>query len=349
MKRILTSVFVVPLMACALGEIDSGGPGTAGGGGSAGAAMVGAAGAGGRTGDAGSTGGGGTAGSSRAGTGGITTVDGGRNGGATAGAAGGGTACGTGIVPADVAAVISGRCVICHSNPPKPAVPTALTTYALLAAPSMSDPTRSVAALALARLQDVAKPMPPDPFPPATSAEIAAFQRWISAGLPKTSCPDGGASGDGGQATDGGTIVDPYDTPPVCTSKTTWTRANHGDQKMNPGLACITCHTSMNKGPRFALAGTLFPTAHEPDLCNGGTVVTGARVVITGSNGQTQTLTPNTAGNFSFEGTIAKPYTAKVTYMGRERVMVESQTSGDCNDCHAQNGAMKAPGRIMVP
>jgi hypothetical protein len=239
MKRILTSVFVVPLLACALGEIDGGGLGTAGAGIGAGGtgAMVGAAGAGGRTGDAGSTGAGGTASGSKAGTGGITAVvDGGPNGGAT-----------------------------------------------------------------------------------------------------------------GGQADDGGTIVDPYDTPPVCTSKTTWTRANHGDQKMNPGLACISCHTTMNKGPRFAVAGTLFPTAHEPDLCNGGTVVTSARVVITGSNGQSQTLTPNSAGNFNFEGTIAKPYTAKVTYMGRERAMVESQTSGDCNDCHTQNGAMRAPGRIMLP
>jgi hypothetical protein len=46
---------------------------------------------------------------------------------------------------------------------------------------------------------------------------------------------------------------------------------------------------------------------------------------------------------------------AKVVSMGRERAMIESQTSGDCNSCHTQNGTtpvgatMKAPGRIVLP
>jgi hypothetical protein len=35
--------------------------------------------------------------------------------------------------------------------------------------------------------------------------------------------------------------------------------------------------------------------------------------------------------------------------MGRERDMAAAQTSGDCNRCHTQNGAMSAPGRIVLP
>jgi hypothetical protein len=29
--------------------------------------------------------------------------------------------------------------------------------------------------------------------------------------------------------------------------------------------------------------------------------------------------------------------------------MAAAQTSGDCNRCHTQNGAMSAPGRIVLP
>jgi hypothetical protein len=46
---------------------------------------------------------------------------------------------------------------------------------------------------------------------------------------------------------------------------------------------------------------------------------------------------------------VATPFRAKVTYMGRERDMAAGQTSGDCNACHTQSGAMSAPGRIILP
>ena len=118
---------------------------------------------------------------------------------------------------------------------------------------------------------------------------------------------------------------------------------------MNPGKACITCH-SMGEGPTFAVAGTLYPTAHEPDLCNGSNgSTTGARIVITDKNGKMLTLTPNTVGNFSYQGSLATPFTASVTYMGRERRMLTPQTNGDCNACHTTSGTMSAPGRIVLP
>jgi len=118
---------------------------------------------------------------------------------------------------------------------------------------------------------------------------------------------------------------------------------------MQPGMACIACHAMGGEAPRFALAGTIFPTAHEPDACNGGPLAAMARVVITGADGKAITLTPNAAGNFSYQGALATPYTAKVTSMGRERAMIAMQTSGDCNSCHTETGTMMAPGRIMLP
>jgi hypothetical protein len=130
-----------------------------------------------------------------------------------------------------------------------------------------------------------------------------------------------------------------------------WTGGNQGSASMNPGRACINCHaTTGGEAPTFAIAGTLYPTGHEPDLCNGvngGTA--GAQVVITDAANRTVTLTPNAAGNFTYTGALTTPFHAKVSYQGRERIMSAAQTTGDCNSCHTQNGANGAPGRITLP
>jgi hypothetical protein len=128
-----------------------------------------------------------------------------------------------------------------------------------------------------------------------------------------------------------------------------WSGGNRGSASMNPGKACISCHRS-DEAPTFAVAGTLYPTAHEPDLCNGTNgSTTGAQVVITVAKGKVLTLTPNAVGNFSYQGTVALPFLASVTYVGRERRMVTAQNNGDCNACHTTSGAMSAPGRILLP
>jgi hypothetical protein len=257
-------------------------------------------------------------------------------------------ACGPGAIPADVAAVISARCIACHGTPPIAGVPSSLATYAALTAPATTDKTKTVAQVALTRMQGGAMPMPPAPLTPASASDIAAFQAWVSAGTPPAACAGGGVGGNSGAGGAVGSIADPYSTPVVCTSNTMWTMGTRGSNSMEPGQACIACH-SKGEGPRFSLGGTVYPTAHEPDNCNGGPLTQMARVVITGADGMTLTLTPNSAGNFSYQGAVATPYTAKVTYMGRERAMIEKQTSGDCNACHTEMGAMMAPGRIMLP
>jgi hypothetical protein len=170
------------------------------------------------------------------------------------------------------------------------------------------------------------------------AAQTASGNNTVSRG------DDAGASADAGSPPS----PDPFAAAPACTSGTTWTKGNHGSAQMNPGLACISCHSTMN-GPELTIAGTVYPTAHEPDLCFGADGVDGAQVVITGADGQAITLTPTLSGDFHLGTRVMMPFTAKVTYMGRERGMTAAQTSGDCNGCHTQAGANGAPGRITLP
>ena len=151
----------------------------------------------------------------------------------------------------------------------------------------------------------------------------------------------GGSPGSGGRVgSDGGVGSGGTTAAGVCTSMMTW-NGNDG-ALMAPGYACLGCHP-------FSVGGTLFPTAHEPNNCDGATASGGVSVVITGANGQTLTLTPNAAGNFYSTTTISTPFTAKVVSNNGVRMMIASQTSGDCNSCHTPAGTNGAPGRIMPP
>jgi len=116
---------------------------------------------------------------------------------------------------------------------------------------------------------------------------------------------------------------------------------------MYPGEGCLGCHRA------FQVAGTAYPTLHEPNRCNGfdgfydGTYE--YEVVITDANGQESRLLINSAGNFYAMNPIATPYHAKVVVRGQERAMTAAQTVRECNSCHTQDGANSAPGRIMMP
>jgi hypothetical protein len=254
-------------------------------------------------------------------------------------------------LPCDVANLLASKCVVCHGTKPRVGVPMSLVTAADLQAPAISDPSKTMAVVAVARMMDTANPMPPVGSPAATSAEIASLQSWISAGYPTTGCSTVTTPADAG------TPPDPFSAAPTCTSGKTWTGGTNGSPSMQPGVACINCHASSGgEAPTFTIAGTVYPTAHEPDQCNGVNGTTdGAQVVITDANNKTITITPNSVGNFYSTVAVAKPFTAKVTYMGRERDMTTPQTSGDCNACHTQAGTAvpagttAAPGRIILP
>jgi len=138
----------------------------------------------------------------------------------------------------------------------------------------------------------------------------------------------------------------PGPVPTVCSSNIHWTLGDLGSSLMNPGLACISCHLARQDGPLFAAAGTLYPSAHEDDRCRGTPSVT---VRITDANGVEHVATSNQAGNFSFGGSIPKPYTAQVESGGRVRAMATPQVDGDCNSCHTVQGNRGAAGRIVIP
>lgn len=192
----------------------------------------------------------------------------------------------------------------------------------------------------------------------ARLASVALASLLMAAGCYATydgttgSTPDAGAIEDAA-ASDDAASDNPYDTPVVCTSGTTSTVREGAT--MDPGNACIACH-SKGEGPTFLIAGTVYPTAHEPAKCNGKG---GVSVVITDSAGAVFTLPTNAAGNFACGprarsgfpacAALKPPYSAKVVSHGQERAMGATQTTGDCNGCHTESGTKDAPGRIMAP
>jgi hypothetical protein len=243
---------------------------------------------------------------------------------------GAGTGANTGL-PCDVQQVLENRCIGCHlagGQPPE------LLAYDDLLKPSTTNPSQSVAQRCLARMQDTMKPMPPPPAVPPAASEIATFQAWVTAKTPRGSTCTNRA--DAGSAT--------YNTPTVCTSNKT--AAGGESASMRPGEPCITCHAQRG-GPAFTIAGTVYPTAHEPNDCDG--VAGGLTVVVTGADNTTVNVPVNNVGNFSERANIVPPFHVKVTNGTKERVMATALTGGDCNTCHTVTGVNGAPGRIMAP
>jgi mono/diheme cytochrome c family protein len=201
--------------------------------------------------------------------GGVGVVDGGA-----------GTGANTGL-PCDVQAILEVRCIACHST----ASPPPLLVYADLIAPSKSAPSKSMAQVSLERMKSTTSPMPPLPAVAPTPAEIAAFEAWVTASTPKgAACVtpvDAGAP-----VVDAGT--NPYASAPICTSGKLWTSGNNGS--MRPGEACQACH-QVQGGPGYTVAGTVYPTAHEPKDCNGAPGP--MTVVVTDKNAKVVNITTN--------------------------------------------------------
>jgi hypothetical protein len=253
---------------------------------------------------------------------------------------------GTGLqtgLPCEVQGVLENRCIACHSGNPE----VALLTYEDLMAVSKTDASKTRAQLSLERMKSTTSPMPPKPAEAPDADEIKIFEDWVNAGTPKGGLctdtpPDAGAPlPDGGDAgVDAG--------PSKCTSGTTWKDGDQGSPLMHPGTACHACHQKQG-GPNLRIAGTVYPSLHEPNDCNGKAPPPALTVVITDKAGKVTRLPVNAAGNFSTRTKIAVPYKALVTDGTKTRAMVGSVTAGDCNSCHTETGANAAPGRIMAP
>ena len=138
--------------------------------------------------------------------------------------------------------------------------------------------------------------------------------------------------------------------PTTCTSNLTW---SFGDSTagMNPGEACISCHTTRNRGPRDGFMGNVYPTLHEQPLCVVSNIPSGLSVQILDMSGAVrQTFSIGTFSNGNFRGGTAgnpSPYRARVMLNGvMKSEMLTAQTNGDCNSCHTTLGLMGAPGRL---
>ncbi len=143
--------------------------------------------------------------------------------------------------------------------------------------------------------------------------------------------------------------------PTDCSSDHFWTLGNVESPLMHPGAACLTCHQTVvgeDIQNQLAIAGTVYPTAHEVDDCYGAPGPD-LKVVISAADGEELTLTVNAAGNFMYDqielGAIAFPIQAKVVRGAETRVMATPQMTGDCNSCHTAAGQNGAPGRILAP
>lgn len=129
-----------------------------------------------------------------------------------------------------------------------------------------------------------------------------------------------------------------------CSRSATWPRSSNRSGTRS-SRRTSTCHAATG-GPTFTIAGTVFPTLHEPDSCNG--VPGGVTVVIVDAAGKSHSMPVNAAGNFTRIMGIPMPYKAMVVNGMKVREMKTSQTDADCNGCHSEQGN-RTPGRVMAP
>jgi hypothetical protein len=178
---------------------------------------------------------------------------------------------------------------------------------------------------------------------PSTTVEprdAGPRRRRDSGAVPPTGSDDGGSSAPDAGATPVPTGGTP--PPPVSPSMSVCTSGQHSrgtGPLMLAGADCTRCH-------RFKIAGTVYPTAHEPNSCYGSS---GATVIIVDAGGQMFMLSANQAGNFYSNASPTPPLKIAVLAGGKMRQMVTPAPRSNCNSCHTESGANAAPGRIMLP
>jgi hypothetical protein len=127
-----------------------------------------------------------------------------------------------------------------------------------------------------------------------------------------------------------------------CFAGAAWELGDTPSPEMSPGEPCLGCHDD------FAAAGTVFEALHDPDDCLGAAGVT---VEIEDADRVVASVVTNASGNFFVPGkdSLRLPVIARVLRDGELLLMPRYVQSGDCNDCHTQNGRLSAPGRIHPP
>jgi len=238
-------------------------------------------------------------------------------------------------LPCEAAVVLHEHCSACHAG--TVAIAPRMESRADLIA-DWSQAGMTVADAALASMRGTLSAMPPSGLLP--DSEVAPFAAWIEAGMPAGEC---------------GSLGGPAAAELVCSSGVYRTGGDDDGEEMYPGRACISCHLTEEPGetPRFAFAGTVYPTVREPDGCVGKG---GAVVHLRDAQGRSWQLpTKPASGNFMLEAPsdgVAFPVTASVSVGDASIEMTQplaSAIDGDCNRCHTQDGAEGAHGRIFSP
>ena len=178
-----------------------------------------------------------------------------------------------------------------------------------------------------------------------------------TSGPPPSGGSGSGSSSDASTSSGSGSSGEsPFDAPPMCSSGVMWTKGEIEDPHMHPGRICLDCHMQAPQPfikTRFQIAGTVYPSGHEPDDCYGlDGVAAGVEVEVTDAMNQVITMPVNEAGNFMHQaqpGSVVFPITALVRHGDLEWPMKTPQMTGDCNSCHTQDGIHNALGRIVAP
>jgi hypothetical protein len=123
----------------------------------------------------------------------------------------------------------------------------------------------------------------------------------------------------------------------------------------------VACHDAERREdpddddiPDLLIAGTVYPTGHEPNNCFGDASPDLDVVIRSLASDVEVSLTPNAAGNFLLRrgaapAGFAAPFSIELVQGDRVRAMSMAAPHGSCNACHTQEGTMNAPGRIVTP
>lgn len=94
-------------------------------------------------------------------------------------------------LPADVDAVLAGKCRTCHSDPPEMYAPMPLLTWQHVQAPAPARNDGSAVYERIAvRIHDDKFPMPPTTQPQLTDDERALLDAWLEQCAPPEDAPD---------------------------------------------------------------------------------------------------------------------------------------------------------------
>ena len=121
-------------------------------------------------------------------------------------------------LPCEVQDIVDAACASCHAETPRFGAAFPLLTVADFQQPAPSDPSRTIAEVALERVTDGTSPMPPVPNPMLSDAQVAALQSWVDGGMePRTgTCEEEPDAGTDVEEDGGSPILDPELDPSIC-------------------------------------------------------------------------------------------------------------------------------------